>query len=281
MQGDIGSLRFRLVNRFASAWVSSGGIRVPAPSPYHPTDCRSHRNGPGYGQSHPPNYTLPSTPPVPRTPTPPRSASGSFRRSRPTATPHRPPEKPTGESLIRALPCLGISRNLGSSPARLRMRHQGRCRSVRWLPGIPVKTSLWHRLSPLQTGDDDPMGLKTISSGGHSFPQFPWIRILKQFAAMPHLFHSCQPVLECQTFHSFKFTYIVRYQSQRTGNGLSGNQHIVGTYRRSLGLQACAGISAARSASALEIGTTSNCKEWTFCKLAATRLLLYAPKHNW
>jgi hypothetical protein len=85
-----------------------------------------------------------------------------------------------------------------------------------------------------------PMGLKTISSGGHSFPQFPWIRILKQFAAMPHLFHSCQPVLECQTFHSFKFTYIVRYQSQRTGNGLSGNQHVVGTYRRSLGLQACA-----------------------------------------
>ena len=37
-------------------------------------------------------------------------------------------------------------------------------------------------------------------------------------------------------------------------------------------------ISAARSASALEIGRTSNCKEWTFCKLAATRLLLYAPK---
>ena len=37
-------------------------------------------------------------------------------------------------------------------------------------------------------------------------------------------------------------------------------------------------ISAARSASALEIERTSNCKEWTFCKLAATRLLLYAPK---
>ena len=39
-------------------------------------------------------------------------------------------------------------------------------------------------------------------------------------------------------------------------------------------------VSAARSAAALEIGRTSNCEEWTFCKLAATRLLLYAPKHN-
>ena len=173
MPCDIASLRFPVVNRSADAWVSSGGIRVPAPSPYHPTDCRSHRNGPGYGQSHPPNYTLPSTPPVPRTPTPPRSASGSFRRSRPTATPHRPPEKPTGESLIRALPCLGISRNLGSSPARLRMRHQGRCRSVRWLPGIPVKASLWHRLSPLQIGDDDPHRIEDHQLRGALFPSIP------------------------------------------------------------------------------------------------------------
>ena len=47
---------------------------------------------------------------------------------------------------------------------------------------------------------------------------------------MLHLFDSCQPVLECQTFHSFKFTYVVCYQSQRTGNSLSCNQHIVGAY---------------------------------------------------
>ena len=57
--------------------------------------CRNRRSSPDSGRCHSPNCMPSSSPPAPRTPTPPRSAAGSAHPSRPTATPHTPSRPPT------------------------------------------------------------------------------------------------------------------------------------------------------------------------------------------